>query len=192
MFERYYKTRAGATIMMIKIRIGNFRFTWTFTQVTEVIGVDSTLPEGDHIIMWDLDDVPFNLVHDVLQQVQWIYGLPNIYILNTGKPDNYIAYCFKAVYWRDSVKIVAATPYVDYKFFKYGVYREHWTLRVTPKEGRKPRLATILHSTVPEDCSISELNKWVKDMPNSRGVSFLSPYAYRIECNYPLTCPPVI
>lgn len=150
--------------MMIKIRIGHYRFTWTFTQVTEVVGVDSTLPEGDHIVMWDFDDIPLDLILDTLQEVQYFYQLPNIYILNTGKPDNYIAYCFKSMHWRDSVQIVASTKYVDYNFFKYGVYREHWTLRVTPKEGRKPRLATILHSNIPEDCSVSELNKWVRDI----------------------------
>jgi hypothetical protein len=153
----------GSTNMIVKIRIGHWRFTWTFAPVTDVTGVNSTLPEGDHVTMWDFDDVSLNLVVAVLEEVQCFYKLPNIYILNTGTPDHHIAYCFKAMPWRESVQIVASTKYVDPNFFKYGVYRERWTLRVTPKEGRKPRIVEILRSTVHEDASIDELNSWVKD-----------------------------
>jgi len=149
--------------MIFKIRIAHWRFTFTFAPVTDIIGVNSTLPEGDHILMWDFDNIPLDDVITALQSVKYFYTLPNIYIFNTGTPDHYIAYCFKAMPWRHSVSIVAATIGVDPNFFKYGVYREHWTLRVTPKEGRKPKLVKILHSTIPEDVNISELNSWVKD-----------------------------
>lgn len=148
--------------MIFKLKIGHWRFTFTFAPVTEVIGVNSLLPDGKHIIMWDFDDVPLDKVSKALEIVQWFYNLPNIYILNTGTRNHYIAYCFKKCTWRRSVEIVAATQYVDYQFFKYGVYRERWTLRVSPKEGRKPKLVKILHSEIPEDCSIDDLNSWVK------------------------------
>jgi len=153
--------------MIIKIRIAHWRFTFTFAPVIDIIGVNSTLPEGDHILMWDFDNIPLDDVITALQGVKYFYTLPNIYIFNTGTPDHYIAYCFKAMPWRHSVAIVAATIGVDPNFFKYGVYREHWTLRVTPKEGHKPKLVKILHSTIPEDANISELNSWVKDTPRS-------------------------
>jgi hypothetical protein len=146
--------------MIFKIRICNWRFTFTFAPVTNVEGVNSTLPEGDHIVMWDFDDVPIALVTNTLCLIQMAYGLPNIYILCTGTKDHYIAYCFKAMPWRCSVQVVASTDYVDPNFFKYGVYREHWTLRVSPKEGRRPHIVSTIYSDIPEDCSINELNSW--------------------------------
>lgn len=158
--------------MIIKIRIAHWRFTFTFAPVTDIIGVNSTLPEGDHICMWDFDDTTLHEVIDALNIVKYFYGLSNIYIFSTGKLFHYIAYCFKAFAWRDSVRIVASTNHVDPNFFKYGVYREHWTLRVTPKEGRKPKLVKILHSTIQEDVKISELNSWVKDTLSSEFPTF--------------------
>lgn len=178
--------------MIIKIRIAHWRFTWTFAPVTDVTGVNSVLPEGDHICMWDFDDVELDDVIDALSTVKYFYGLPNIYILNTGKQFHYIAYCFKSFPWRDSVRIVASTNNVDPNFFKYGVYREHWTLRVTPKEGRKPHLVKILHSTIEEDCSIDELNSWVQDMPQVQGVTLLSPLHPSSVKPLSLACPPKI
>ena len=178
--------------MIIKIRIAHWRFTWTFAPVTDVTGVNSNLPEGDHIVMWDFDDVPLEEIEFELNWLKNHYKLPNIYILNTGKPNHFIAYCFKAMPWRKSVEIVAGTLAVDPNFFKYGVYREHWTLRVTPKEGRKPRLVKILHSQVEEDCSIDELNSWVQDTTYVQSVSNLSQLHNTSLAFFLLSCPPKI
>jgi len=178
--------------MIIKIRIAHWRFTWTFAPVTDVKGVNSYLPEGDHICMWDFDDVPLDIVCETLTEVQYLNGLPNIYILNTGKPDNHIAYCFKAMPWKESIRIVAETGAVDPNFFKYGVYREHWTLRVTPKEGRKPKLVHIIRSKVEEDCSIDELNSWVQDTPSVRLFTLLSARTFSSGNHIPQTYPPKI
>jgi len=178
--------------MIIKIRIAHWRFTWTFAPVTDVTGVNSTLPEGDHITMWDFDDVFLHEVIDALSTVKYFYGLPNIYILSTGKLKHFIAYCFKALPWRDSVRIVASTNHVDPNFFKYGVYREHWTLRVTPKEGRKPRLVKILYSKIEEDCSIDELNSWVQGTLNVQKDNFPFPLHIPSAHSKLTTCPPKI
>jgi hypothetical protein len=178
--------------MIIKIRIGCWRFTWTFAPVTDIIGVNSTLPEGDHITMWDFDDIPLNDVIYELAGVKLFYHLSNIYIFETGKPNHFIAYCFTAMPWRNSVQIVACTKGVDPSFFKYGVYREHWTLRVTPKEGRKPKLVKILYSKIEEDCSIDELNSWVQGTLSMQRGNF--PFSLHIpSAHYKLTtCPPKI
>lgn len=154
--------------MIFKIRIAHWRFTFTFAPVTDIKGVNSTLPDGDHVHMWDFDDVDLELVVSALHYVQNLFKLPNIYILTTGSADHFIAYCFERASWIRSVQIVASTSLVDANFFKYGVYRGHWTLRVTPKEGRKPKCIKILSSPIPETASIDELNSWVqntKDAP---------------------------
>jgi len=82
--------------------------------------------------------------------------------METGKPDHYIAYCFRRSPWKVSVAIVACTDFVDANFFKYGVYRGRWTLRVSPKETGRPRLVKVLHSPMLETATISELKSWVK------------------------------
>lgn len=178
--------------MIIKIRIAHWRFTWTFAPVTDVTGVNSTLPDGSHITMWDFDDVPLQDIVNTLTTVQYFHKLPNIYVLNTGLVNHYIAYCFKSMPWKRSILIVAETDFVDPNFFKYGVYREHWTLRVTPKEGRKPKLVDIIHSFRPEDCSIDELNSWVKDMKGTQCIAPLRTLRLPSQVNTALSYPPKI
>jgi len=147
--------------MIWRLRIGRWRFTFTVAPVTEVVGVNSRLPDGRHILMWDFDETLFQDVCNALETVQNVYKLPKIYIFETKQNSNYIAFCFKAVSWRKAVEIVAFTPHVDWNFFKYSVYRGWFTLRVGPKCGRVPRLIWILESDVPEDCTVLELKRWV-------------------------------
>jgi hypothetical protein len=148
--------------MILKIRIGRWRFTFSMAPLTDVVGVDSTLPDGNHILMWDFDDIPLNQVTHELQSTQYKYNLPKIYLLETKPNQNYIAYCFKNTLWRQTVEIIASCPSVDWNFFKYGVYRGKFTLRVGPKCGRIPKLALILRSDEPETCTVKQLKSWVK------------------------------
>ena len=130
-------------------------------QVTDVIGVNSILPDGKHILMWDFDDAPLPYVESALETAIAYYMLPNIYILNTGKPNHYIAYCFKRHEWRHAFGIVASTPFVDWNFIKYAAVRGHFTLRVSPKNGKKIRLVKVLKGITKEDACVDELRSWV-------------------------------
>lgn len=143
--------------MIFKIRIGHWRFTFTFFMSTCTRGVDSTLSNGQHILMWDFDDIPDFDVDAILRWVKNTENLPKIYVLWSGKGDHWMAYCFKRCTWEKSISIVALTPYVDYNFFRFGVMRKHWTLRIDKKQGRKPQLAWIIPSDVQEDASPDEL-----------------------------------
>lgn len=163
--------------MIIRIRIGHWRFTLTLYEVTDVTGVNSLLKDGNHILMWDFDDQPLWIVKTVLSCIQHNFELPKIRILNTGKKDHYIAYCFKRCTWWAAKGIIAATPFVCDDYFKWGVFRKRFTLRVTPKEGRKIKLAIILPSSVEEDVCVNELDSWVKEKKNVRSFSIsLSPH----------------
>jgi hypothetical protein len=148
--------------MIFKLRLGKLRITFTIAPVTQVIGVNSILPDGNHILMWDFDDIPLSRVEENLAMVQQMFGLPNIYIFNSGKPNHWIAYCFKRLPWPDARGIIGITPDIDENFYKYGVYRGKFTLRVSPKCGRKPKLVKVLESDIPEDVDISELRSWVQ------------------------------
>jgi hypothetical protein len=149
--------------MIIRIRLGHWRFTFTLYEVTDITGVNSLLPDGNHILMWDFDDIPLSLIKIDLTSLQQEYQLPQIRILNTGKKNHYIAYCFKRCQWWNAKRIIAQSLFTCEDYFKWGVFRKRFTLRVTPKETRKPKLAAILYSKIPEDVNISELTSWVKD-----------------------------
>ena len=149
--------------MIWRIKIGFVRITLTIAPVTKVIGVNSNLDKEKkwHILMWDFDDVPFLNVHWTLYTIQKRFKLPNIYIFQTDK-FHYIAYCFKKCTWREAIRIVACTDYVDLDFFKYGVYRGHFTLRISPKGNKpKPKLIYTIKSKVPEDVKPKDLKHFV-------------------------------
>jgi hypothetical protein len=148
--------------MIIKVKIGHWRFTFTFFMATRTRGVNSTLPDGKHILMWDFDDVQICNVRGALTYIQILYHLPRIYILQSGNKDHYLAYCFKRFAWERAIAIVALTPHVDYNFFRFGVLRKHWTLRIDKKEGRKPKLLYVIPSKVPEDAYIDEMESFVE------------------------------
>ena len=64
--------------MIWQLRIGSWKFTFTFAQVTDVIGVNSKLKDGNHILMWDFDDYPLKDVEYILKIKQQDHCLPNI------------------------------------------------------------------------------------------------------------------
>ena len=148
--------------MIKRFKIKGVRFTFTIARTTKVIGVNSNMADGRHILMWDFDGVALDMVKAQLGYVQSRYLLSSIYILRTKVPDNYIAYCFTACDWRRTIEIIASTGYVDLNFFKFGVYRGHFTLRVTPKNGRTPRLIETLEGHELSDCEIDDLKSWVR------------------------------
>ena len=130
--------------------------------ITKVVGVNSDLPDGDHILMWDFDASDFWTVHDELLKVQQVYKLPNIYITETSLKTGFHAWCFKKVEWQRLVEILAFTKGVDWNYFKYGIYRGKMTLRVGPKCGRVIKPAKILKSSEHEDVTIHELRNWTQ------------------------------
>ncbi len=148
--------------MIKRITIGDLRITFTIARITKVIGVNSNLEDGSHILMWDFDDVPLEDVKIELKKVQTRYFLSDIYILETRPKTNYIAYCFSSQCWRRAVEIVASTNLVDYQFFRFGVYRSHFTLRVTKKDGRIPKLVSTLEGFELPNCEPPDLTSWVR------------------------------
>jgi hypothetical protein len=161
--------------MILRLRIGNWRFTFTLYQITDITGVNSQLKDGNHILMWDFDNTPLSLIKVDLTSLQQQHNLPNIYILNTGKPNHYIAYCFKRCQWWNAKRIIAQSLFTCEDYFKWGIFRKRFTLRVTPKEGRKPKLVALLYSKTKEDVKVSELTSWVKDEKSTEQVMHVQP-----------------
>jgi hypothetical protein len=163
--------------MILKLRIGHIRITFTIATVIDVLGVNSKLPDGNHILMWDFDKTPLNIVENALITIAYRYDLPRIYILETSKPNNYIAYCFKRCSWQEARSIVGCTIGIDEAFYKWAVFRKRFTLRVGAKAGVMPHLVSTIAGSCREEVAIEELKSWVKyetlDSHHTQNVHFI-------------------
>lgn len=148
--------------MIKRLTIGDLRLTFSCARITKVTGVNSELKDGNHIIMWDFDDVPLEIVKFNLSYVLTRYCLSDIIILRTKEPDSYNAWCFTRVPWARAVEIVAATPFVDWGFFRYSVWRYHFTLRTSPKCGRDSNVIARLEGYELPTATVEDLKYWVE------------------------------
>jgi len=148
--------------MIKRFNIGSLRLTFTLAHITKVKGVNSELEDGNHILMWDFDNVPLDNVRSALLYVQSRYLLPSIIILETKERQNYCAWCFARLPWEVAVEVVAATKGVDWNFFRYSVWRYHFTLRTTPKNGRDSKRVATLPGLSPNEATVEDLRYWVE------------------------------
>lgn len=131
---------------------GHWRATFTLAKITTVTGVNSDVGFGNHILLWDFDNLSLDAVLRSLAAVQKAHPLPGIHIYRTrSDADNYHAVCLAVRPWREVVAIIAATPMVDWNFLKWGIHRGHFTLRIGPKEGEIPFPVTFITGELEED-----------------------------------------
>lgn len=147
--------------MILRARIRNLRITLTMAHVVDVTGVNSCLPDGRHILMWDFDNTKLDTVMQRLKVVQSMFGLSSIFIFRSSAPDNYIAYCLQAHSWEATRAIIAWTKGIDGNFYKWGIFRKRFTLRVGKKCGSTPKIAAMLVSPIKGDVQVQELQSWV-------------------------------
>ena len=123
--------------------------TWSRTQY----GVHSTLSDGQHLLLWDFDGVPFGHVVAALRGQQRTYNLPQITILQSSAGEHYHAYCFARRSFLDAVGVIGGTPSVDPNYWKLGIYRGYWTLRISPRADSTFRALLTLPSQVADECT---------------------------------------
>lgn len=126
-------------------------------KLTPVLGVNSTLQDGRHILMWEFDDAEYPEICNTLEAACEAYRLPSIYIVQSSDDSHYHAYCLAAINWEEAVMIVGNCPLIDWQWFKMSVARDHFTLRLTDKGRGKPRLVSVIDSTRPDEASIADL-----------------------------------
>jgi len=131
-------------------------------RITKIVGVNSELDTGEHVLMWDFDNQKLEDVKRNLRVVQSRYLLSDIIILQSSPPDNWVAYCFTRTEFQRAAEIIAATEGIDWNFFKFGVYRHRFTLRVDKKNDVAPVFAARLEGLTLPDCDIDDLNSWVR------------------------------
>lgn len=148
--------------MHLRVDIRGYRFYVAVTHSKKVKGVNSRLPGGKHFLMWDFDDKPEHDVVMALRLVQQRFRLSTIYLLNTGLPNYWHAYCFSTFDYPDLLRILASTPFLDEIYFRIGVLRGYYTLRYSPKGKREFKLALVLASSVKEAISPFEVTSFVE------------------------------
>ncbi len=112
--------------------------------------------------MWDFDHMHRWAVITELTRIQREYCLPSIYVASTGGGSHYIAICLSRLRFRETLQIMASTKGVDVSFLKYGIYRGHWTLRVSPKGTRHIKPLVVLKSAVKETVFPYEFKSFIK------------------------------
>lgn len=145
----------------IQRRIGRMKFSLVIGLVTRVQGVNSTLANGKHIIMWDFDEPNLSHIKLCLYHTQRTYHLPAIYIAQSHPGGGYHAYCMARLDWMKTIEIVAGTEGVDPNYVSMCAMRGHWTLRLTDKGEGLPQHVETLLSNWPDDVGPSEFKSWV-------------------------------
>lgn len=142
---------------------GHYRVTVTVAKTTEVIGVNSNVKETKHILLWDFDSVELERVQCILSDIVHRYALGNIHIFQTRKtPASFHAFCLCAQEWTTVVEILASTPGLDWSFFKWGVVRGHFTLRIGPKGDSIPYKVGLIEGYRPDDVEWTDLKSFTK------------------------------
>jgi hypothetical protein len=114
------------------------------TQTIE--GVTSLLPDGNHIVMWDLEECTLNEAEETLSKIQQQYNLSHIYLVSDFER-SYRAWCFSKVDLKTFLHILLDTEHLDYNFFYYTVKRRKATLRTSNKKNRHAqKLISVLRS----------------------------------------------
>ena len=135
-----------ATPSRIFFRIKKFglNFTFCFAYIQTLEGITSLLPNGKHIILWDLDGCSLEEAKKTLRDVQRQYNLSDIFIVSDME-GSYRAFCYTQVDFNTYLKILLDTKFLDWNFFDYTVRRKKATLRVSKKKGRpKQRIISAL------------------------------------------------
>jgi len=144
----------------MKIEIGNIRIRIDspiyVSRIVDVEGINSKIgAENHHILLWDFDDVVLRDLELELMSLQIAYKLPTIYIVESSTAGHYHAYAFAKKSLPETLLILSSTNYLCQTYFKIGVMRGYWTLRISPEKGQF-RLVSTIKSNVPE-CDLSEL-----------------------------------
>ena len=143
--------------LLIKRSIGDWRIILSVGRVTGVQGVNSTLTDGNHMLMWEFDTTAYAPVYLALAQAQRRYTLPEIRILQSHPDGGFHAYCWTRMPFIRTVTIVSSTPGVDPGFITMCCARRHWTLRLTDKGQGTPKLMSVVKSLLPDESDISDL-----------------------------------
>lgn len=129
------------------------------TQTLE--GIGSLLPNGKHLVLFDLENCTLQQVIDVLIKVQISYNLSDIFIVS-DKERSFRAWCFSQVDFDVYLEILGKVRrygILDWNFYKWTVDRGYATLRTSNKKHRQPQelVFTLKTYPVPEPKTVKQV-----------------------------------
>jgi len=101
--------------------------------------------EDKHMLLWDFDNSSIDDIKKSLERLVVKHKLPAIHIISSS-PHSYHAYCFTSRPFRNIIHILSDTPELDNSYFKLGILRGYYTLRITPRKGESFKLVGIILS----------------------------------------------
>lgn len=147
--------------MYLRFKLLGRRIVFYNRKVEKVDGVNSLTKNGLHIPMIDTDECSMNECMHVTKKLQHFYKLGDASICTTGRPNSFHVYIWSEMDWRDAIKIVAAHELCDLKHLFFSLRREHFTLRISDKKGRKIEELVRIKSPYPTNCSYKDLQSFV-------------------------------
>lgn len=146
----FVKHKVATFRFNLRIKIHNVTFFTMIARTQTLQGFNSlierrgSIPESQHIVMWDLENCTLQQVCTELEEIRDKFNLGVIYVVG-DTPRSYRAWCFTRVSFMMLLDILIHTKYVDWNFIYWTFHRAKSTLRVSQKEGRTPQriLATI-------------------------------------------------
>lgn len=110
----------------------------TLNGFNSLVQKGATIPESQHIVMWDLENCSLKEACTELEEIRDKFNLGVIYVVG-DVPRSYRAWCFTQVNFMTLLDILIHTQYVDWNFIFWTFHRAKSTLRVTNKQGREPQ-----------------------------------------------------
>ena len=124
----------------------DYSFTFNFAHIQTLEGITSLLPNGKHIILWDIENCTPKEKDESLRKVQVSYSLPHIYTVSDIER-SYRSYCYLQVDFNTLFRVLSDTKYVDPIFLDYIWKRKKATLRTNQKKDRpKQDIVSVLES----------------------------------------------
>ena len=143
--------------------IQNFRHRLfiMLSEIQNLEGVGSLLPNGKHLVFFDLENCSLQQVIEVLMKVQISYNLSDIFIVS-DKERSFRAWCYTQVDFDVYLEILLEVKkygILDWNFYKWTVDRGYATLRTDNKKGRLPQelVCTLKTYSVPEPKMVKQV-----------------------------------
>lgn len=135
-------------------RIGKLQFRIYFSTLEKRKGICSQKDTNEdlHALLIDFDNSELSDIVKSLRLIQIKYHLPTIFVLKSS-PHSYHAYCFTARPFMKVIHILSDIPEIDKSYFRLGIVRGYFTLRITPRKGEKFGLIKTLASIYPPEMS---------------------------------------
>ena len=120
------------------LKLGKVTAFFMLSNTQTLEGITSKVGNDQHIILWDLEKCTLEQAKETLGDVQYKYRLGDIWITSDAE-GSYRGWCFSRRTFKEYLKILLDTNYLDWNFFWWTVKRGQATLRTSNKQNRPPQ-----------------------------------------------------